>query len=368
MPSAPATGSSRQTRTNRAVVCLGDGATQFEAITTPIPEAGEVLVRLECCGLCGTDLFKLATGGDPPGRVLGHEVVGTVVELGTGVSNFEAGDRLVTPHHVPCRNCHLCKGGNETLCATFREDLIAPGGLSEHFVVRARAVERAARKIPLEISNETAVFLEPAACVLRGIDRAGLLAHDPDHTADLLILVIGAGSMGLLHLLVLKSLFPEAQIVVTDPIPERRETALRLGAKAAVDPTQVALEIGRLETAGGVDTVFDTVGNPAAIEQAIGLTREGGSVALFAHAPPGERLPIDLNSLFKSERRLVGTYSGGPREQSQIWDLLSGGSLDPSSIVTHRLPLSQFDQAVELTRSHMALKVLLYPEGNDGLT
>ncbi len=133
-----------------------------------------MLLKLRVVGFCGTDLFKLKTGTAPAGGVLGHELVGTVAALGEGVSGFALGDRVVVPHHVPCGECVLCRRGAETMCAIFKENLLEPGAFADHILVRPRAVAQAARKLPDGLSDESAVFMEPAACVLRGIDRSGL--------------------------------------------------------------------------------------------------------------------------------------------------------------------------------------------------
>jgi L-iditol 2-dehydrogenase len=168
--------------------------------------------------------------------------------------------------------------------------------------------------------------------------------------------------MGLLHVALLRVLWPRLAVVAVESIEERRRLAERLGAAAAAAPGEHAARVVRDLTAGlGADLVFDTVGGAALLDAALALGREGGTVVLFAHAAPGERAGFDLNALFKHERRVVATYSGGLSEQSEVYDLLVSGRLDPSALVTHRLPLAAFGEAVELVRSRRALKVLLVP-------
>ncbi|HAA92974.1 MAG TPA: hypothetical protein DCE33_11040 [Rhodospirillaceae bacterium] len=335
---------------NNVVACLGGADTRLEARPQPIPGPGELVLRLRVVGLCGTDLFKLAVGSEAPGTVLGHEVVGEVIGLGEGVDEFALGDRVVVPHHVPCGECVYCERGNETMCETFRKNLMVPGGFADTILIDERAVSLAARRVAGEISDDAAGFMEPAACVLRGVRRSGL-------TANGLAVVQGAGSMGLLHLLVLRAAISDVRVMMIDPVEERRKAATDLGADEAVTPEEAAERLGDV----GADTVFDTVGGAVPLQAALGLTRQGGTVVLFAHAPDGEAANFDLNDLFKYERRVIGTYSGALKEQAEIFDLISLGKLDPTPLATHRMPLDDFDRGVALMQNREALKVLFTP-------
>jgi L-iditol 2-dehydrogenase len=349
------------------VACAGHRTTRLEHRPWPRPGGGELLLRLRVSGLCGTDLFKLAHDAAPPGSVLGHEIVGAVAAVGAGVRGFAVGDRVVVPHHVPCGECALCRRGSETMCRVFRESLLVPGGFSEGILVRERAVRLAARKVPDGVSDEAAVFLEPAACVLRGIDRAELPVPEALRgERPACAVVVGAGSMGLLHLLTLRAARPDVQVLVTDTVQERLALARRLGAAEAAWPGAPGIERLAQEATGGLgaDAVFDTVGGARALDSSLRLTRAGGCVVLFAHAAEGEHAGFDLNDLFKHERRVLGTYSGSLREQARIHELIAAGQLDGSPLVTHRLPLSRFEEGVALARARKALKVLFRPEAH----
>jgi L-iditol 2-dehydrogenase len=346
--------------------CAERGVIQVESRPRPRPGPGELLLSLRCAGLCGTDLFKIRYGTVPPGTVLGHEVVGTVEALGAGVAGFALGDRVVVPHHVACGACALCRRGSETLCPVFRENLLSPGGFSDRVLVRERAVRRAAFGLPAHVTDEAAVFLEPAACVLRGIRHARL--SEIAASGHPVAVLLGGGSMGLLHLLVLKVLFPDLRVAVSEPLEERRALALRLGADAAVSPAEARTAVAAMSGGSGglgADVAFDTVGGAGPLDSALALTREGGTVVLFAHAPgsgpSSERAGFDLNAFFKSERKLIATYSSALAEQREIYRLLATRRLDPSPLVTHRLPLARLGEAIELASGRQALKVLLVP-------
>ena len=346
---------------HQVIACLGGDETVLESRPVPRPGAGEMLLRLRVAGFCGTDLFKLKTGTAVAGSVLGHEIVGEVVDLGAGVTSFAVGDRVVVPHHVPCGACVFCTRGNETMCEQFRENLMEPGGFADTVLIRPRATELAAYKLPETMSDETAVFVEPAACVLRGIERSGLADGG---TA----VVLGSGSMGLLHLLVLKAALPQVCVAMVDPDRDRLAVAARLGTDRTAAPGSQALEAARdLSDGHGADAVFDTVGGPRTLEAAVGLTRHGGSVVLFAHAPDGAHADFDLNTLFKHERRIVGSYSGALSEQKRIFGLIRDGALDPSPLVTHTMPLDDFAHGVSLVVEQKALKVLFTPSRGAGV-
>lgn len=342
----------------KVVACAEGGAVRIETRPRPVPGPGEMLLRLRYAGLCGTDLFKLRNATALPGSVLGHEVIGTVEALGDGTVGFEPGDRVVVPHHVACGACELCRRGSETLCPAFRENLLVPGGFSEHILVRERAVRLAAFGLPPHVPDEAAVFLEPAACVLRGIRQSRLTEMPAAPVAA----VVGGGSMGLLHLLVLKAVRPGLRVAVSDPLEERLEIARELHAEAAVPPGYARDAVDALSDGFGADVVFDTAGGPAALAAALGLVRPGGTVVLFAHAGEDERAGFDLNAFFKSEGKLIATYSSSLAEQREVHRLMAGRRLDPSPLVTHRLPLSRFEEAVDLARELRALKILLTPD------
>ncbi len=341
----------------QVVECAPGDVTVLAHRPIPVPGEGEILLATRWCGLCGTDLFKLAGDALAPGTVLGHELVGTVAMVGRGVAAFSLGDRIVVPHHVACGTCALCLRGADTQCATFRENLMEPGGFAEYVLIRERAVRLAARRIPDGLADEAAVFMEPAACVLRGVRRSGL----PDRGGC--AVVTGAGAMGLLHLLLLLATRPGLAVVVSDPMDDRRRAAVSLGAAAACLPGgELDAAVRELTSGVGSDAVFDTVGGAGVLSDGLALLRPGGTAVLFAHGRPGEGAGFEINPFFKKEQHVLGTYSGGLDEQREAFSLLASGRLDPRPLVTHRLPFGRIGEAVALARRREALKILLEPE------
>ncbi len=346
-----------------AVAYEGANATRIRRVPRPRAAPGELVLDLLCCGLCGTDLFKLAGAETPVGMVLGHELVGTVAEVSEGVEGFRVGDRVVVPHHVSCGACAFCRRGSETQCRTFRENLLLPGGFAEAIRVLPRATSRAARLVPESVSAEAASFMEPGACVLRGIRRSGVIHPSASDTEPRVAVIQGAGSMGLLHLLVLRAVMPDCKVVVSDPVETRRALAKELGAEAVSRPGG---ELGEAVTAvtgnRGADAVFDTVGGAALLDEGVSLLRDGGTVVLFAHARRDEKASFEINRLFKGEMRVVSTYSGTVEDQATVFELIAEGKIDPGPLVTHRVPLSRFDEAVALATDRSALKVMITPD------
>ena len=346
---------SRIQTTNNVVSCLGGERTALESRAIETPKQGEILLKLRVVGFCGTDLFKLTTDNIKIGMVLGHEIVGEIIALGSGVSQFTLGDRIVVPHHVPCGDCWFCITGSETMCESFHENLLDPGGFADHIIVKHRATTQAARKIPDGISDAIAVFMEPAACVLRGINRSGIQSEGN-------AAIMGGGSMGLLHLLVIKAVQPQTRILLVDPLADRRALAKELGADITSKPGKNAFTAAMKMTNGhGLDAVFDTVGGAKLLEAGIRLNRKGGSLVLFAHAVKNVTASLDLNSIFKFEQRIVGTYSGALAEQSAVFNLMTSKILDPTPLISHTMPLDEFATGYKLAKSRQALKILFTP-------
>src|SRR5438105_15866886 len=208
----------------RAVIFQGAGRLAPTDLPRPAAGVGELLLQLRGCGLCGSDIAKLA---DPAARVpavLGHEVVGDVVEAGEGVAGFAVGDRVVAAHHVPCGECHYCRRGSESMCRAFKESNLDPGGFAEFVRVPAGNVRAATFRVPDHLTDEEASFVEPLACCLRAVERARV---QPGDTA----LVVGLGSIGCLF--VQLCVRAGAGVIVTDQDTARADPARRFGATGA---------------------------------------------------------------------------------------------------------------------------------------
>jgi L-iditol 2-dehydrogenase len=334
----------------RAVIFQGAGRLAPADVPRPAAGVGELLLRLRGCGLCGSDIAKLAEPAARVPTVLGHEVVGDVVEAGEGVAGFAVGDRVVAAHHVPCGECHYCRRGSESMCRAFKESNLDPGGFAEFIRVPAANVRSATFRVPEHLTDEEASFVEPLACCLRAVERARV---QPGDTA----VVVGLGSIGCLFAPLLAR--AGAAVVGVDQQPDRVEGGRARGIDARVldeaDARVRALSAGR-----GADHVIVTGGATPALEWAVRVVRDGGSIHAFAGGP-GDALPVALETLYHRELTVTTTYSSSPGTLARAFWLIAAGKVDVEGLVSHRLPLERLAEGVDLMRRRQALKVYVTP-------
>jgi L-iditol 2-dehydrogenase len=339
----------------KAVRLRAPGIVELAELPTPTIGAGELLLEMTACGLCGTDLAKIYGGKGANGpTALGHELVGVVLAVGDGVVRFAPGDRLAVSHHVPCGRCRYCRGASETMCPQFKATNIDPGGFAEQIRIPALHVEQAAFPLPRSVPDEVGVFMEPLACALRAVKRSEV--HPGDQIA-----VVGAGSMGLLvaQALALRG----ARAICVDLRRERLELAGTLGVADVVDAAEVDPRDGLLRLAGGdgLDGAILTAVNAPILDALFGALRPGGRINLFADVSGSARLPIDLSALWRQEQWLLASYSTTPVELREAIDLLGSGSVTVLPLVSHRLDLTRFEEGARLQRDGRAMKVLFSP-------
>ena len=316
----------------------------------PKAGAGELLLRLRGCGLCGSDIAKLADAAARAPAVLGHEVVGDVVEVGEGARGFAAGDRVVAAHHVPCGECHYCRRASESMCRAFKESNLDPGGFAEFVRVPAANVRAATFRVPDHLSDEEASFVEPLACCLRAVERARV---QPGDTA----IVVGLGSIGCLFV----QLFERAgaAVIGVDHDTARVELARRFGGAAAIPAEAMAL--ARQASGGrGADHVMITGGAAGVLPWAVDAVRDGGTLHYFAGGG-GEALPVALEKLYHRELTITTTYSSSPATLARAFWLITAGKVDVEGLVSHRMPLERLAEGVDLMRRRQALKVYVTP-------
>jgi L-iditol 2-dehydrogenase len=317
-----------------------------------IPTIGEdeLLVGVHGCGLCGSDILKIAQQAAPP-VILGHELTGTIVERGKAVSRFEVGQRVIVAHHVPCGACHYCLHQNYSMCAAFKTSNIDPCGFAEYIRVPAEHTRHTTLALPATLSAVEGSFVEPLACCVRAVQRTPMLAGDS-------VVVMGLGSVGLLMLQAVKAI-GAAHVYGVDLLPERLQLALELGADAVFQapPAEHSLrDLLNLLTGGrGADAVILTAPGTRPFMQALASTRKGGTITIFA-AHQGAA-PLDLERIYQHELTITSAYSSSPETLRIALDLLATHQVRVDRLISHRLPLERFNEGVALMRERKALKV-----------
>ena len=347
----------------RAGVYRGKGRVVVE--TLPIPEIGEgeVLFRVAACGICGTDIKKIHHGFVQPPQILGHELAGTVVSAGRGVTKFKAGDRIVSFHHIPCGECFYCERKLFSQCAAYKKTGLTAGfdpnggGFAQYVRAMPWIVERGMIALPPDVTFEDATFVEPVNTCLKAVRKARVAAGET-------VLVIGQGPIGMLLMLLAR--LEGGEVYTSDPMAGRRAASVRFGAKESFDPAKGnLLDETRHRTGGrGADAVLLAVPHSALVAEALALTRPGGRLLLFAHNDPVMRLEFPAAAVGVEEKEILGSYSASVDDQAESAALVFERRLPVRELVSHRFPLEQIGEALELA-AHPAdntLKVIITHE------
>ncbi|MGI8438502.1 MAG: alcohol dehydrogenase catalytic domain-containing protein [Chthoniobacterales bacterium] len=327
---------------------------QVEELPRPLLQEGDVLLRVEACGVCFSDLHKIRFRTLNRPTVLGHEVAGTVVEIGGTERRFAVGDRVVAAHHVPCLKCHHCERESFSMCRQFKATNLDPGGFAEFVRVPATHVESVAFPIPHHLTFPEASFMEPLGCCLRAVERAGI------RTGDVVVLV-GLGSIGLLMMQLIRHAGSEC--VGLDLDPRRREFArsLRLDASFAEAGAEFKETLARVSNDRGADAIVLTAATPALVRAASSWLRNGGTLLAFASLHPESNVALDWNELYYREIKLVTSYSSAPADLAEALDLLANGGVQVAALTGNTFPLEQFDAAVAAIESRTILKAIMTP-------
>jgi L-iditol 2-dehydrogenase len=338
----------------KAILPLASGGFGLSEVVPPTIGPGEILLEMRACGLCGTDLAKLAHPQNSQGARLGHEFSGVVRAVGAQVTRFAPGDRVAAAHHVPCGSCWACRHGNESMCRQFQTTNVDPCGFAELIRIPRRHVEQVTVRLPDDLTYEEASFAEPLACAVRAVARSQVLSGDR-------IAVVGGGGMGLLIAQVI--LAQGADAIVLDISDARLALAAQVGVRLAVNPgaAGVGRALADLTEGVGVDGAILTVVNGRILEDTQRTVRAGGRINVFAEAADGPLLGMDFVDLYHRELAVFSTYSSTPATLAQAFELLAGRRVRVAPLISHRLPLEAFDEGVRLQREGKATKVVYYP-------
>lgn len=354
----------------RAAVYRAPDDVRTETVPVPAIGRGEVLVRIDTCGICGTDLKKIHTGSHSAPRVFGHEMAGTIAAVGEGVRGFAVGDRVMAFHHIPCGECFFCRKHTFAQCERYKKvgttagtGEPAGGGFAEYirvmdWIVGDGVTPAGLIRIPDDIPFEQAAWIEPVNTCFKAIR---LLNLAPDDT----VLVIGQGSIGILLAALARQ--AGATVLTSDLFPERHRIAAQYGLDHPLDARGDVAAAARAATEGrGADVALVAVGSDKLIATAMEAIRPGGRVMLFASTQHGQA-PFDPAAVCMDEKTLMGSYSASVAIQQEGIDLVfegfRSGRLDLTKLISHRFSLEEAAEAVHLASNPRpdSMKIVLKP-------
>jgi len=339
----------------RAAVYYSNRDVRVEDMPRPEIGAGELLVRVNSSGICGSDVMEWYRIKKAP-RILGHEIAGEIVEIGDGVAGFKPGDRIFVTHHVPCNECDYCRRGYHTACKTLHSTNFYPGGFAEYLRVPEINVSYGTILLPDEMTFDEGTFIEPLGCVIRGQRFAGI---GPGNT----VVVIGSGISGLLHIRLAKAR-GAAKVIATDINPYRLDFARRSGADVVIDAREdVAALVKETNNGRLADKVIVCTTALPAFEQAFAAIEKTGTLLLFAPTDPDIRIPLPLFDLYFKLVNIVFSYAAVTDDLVEAVDLIRTGRLEVNDMITHRLPLSETQKGFDLVaRAEASMKVIIEPQ------
>jgi L-iditol 2-dehydrogenase len=331
----------------------------------PLPKVlpGTVLIKVEACAICGSDLRIMGDGNsriNPP-HILGHEIAGEIVELGQGVKNFSVGDRVSTGADIPCGKCNHCRLGRPNCCDTnlaigYQFD----GGFAEYILLDPLVVKHGPmKKFSEKLSWNNASLAEPLACCINGYERA-FINKDKVGT----IVIFGAGPIGLMLLLLGRNYYNVDQIVIVEPSKNRRQIASQLGADFVIDPDEMdpVLSVMDFTNQQGANLIFTACPVVKTHTQAIQMVAKRGVVNLFGGVPKTD-LPISLlsNFIHYREAYITGSHGSTPKQHSMALDLIEKKVIDISKIVSNTVSLSKIHEGFEIASNGTSAKVIINP-------
>lgn len=315
-----------------------------------LDEYGEgAIIKVIGCGLCGSDIVKIRSGKAKTGDILGHEVVGEIVEINSK-TNFEVGDKVALGHHVPCFNCGYCWGGNYSMCTHFKETNIVPGGFAEYIYVSEEHLMNTVFHVNLRLSDIEASFLEPLGCCVRAIKRANL-------KDDSKVLIVGLGTIGLLMGQGVKAF--GNNVFGVDLLYDRAVMAEKFGFNGSFamdDEAKVLMEMKKVAPIG-FDTVFLTAGATQAINFAVKAARDGGTIVVFSSIKD-DLVGYRNNDIYYRELTVMGSYSPSPMDLEDSMKLIESGKVRVDGLSTI-YPLEKLNDAMKDTLSNNIMKAYI---------
>jgi len=347
----------------KAAVYYGAGDIRVEDRAEPAPTPDNLIVKIRCCAICGTDL-KLATIGNPrchPPRIIGHEMVGEVVHVGSQVKGFALGNRITLATTVSCGQCAYCALGLGNLCPDAKPiSYDYDGAMSEYLAIPPLALSRGnVIPVPATVSDDAASLSEPLSCAINAHRLVGLKAGDR-------VLIIGGGPLGALHAELAKA-EGAAEVMIVGRSETRLVLLRQLRDVLLIDGAHqdVAAVLAERTNGLGADIVIVCSPTRQAMEQAVRYARKGGGVSFFASLPKDSSIiTLDSRMIHYGELRVTGASDSRPEHVKRAVEYMAQGKIDADRVITHRLPLEEIHAGLALMKERKSLKVLMYPKGH----
>lgn len=327
-----------------------NGKMELAELEKPKLNGKGAIVKIYGCGLCGSDIVKMKHSSVPDGSVLGHEIVGKIVEINSD-SDFEVGDEIVMGHHVPCFECTYCFGENYSMCRKFKRTNIHPGGFAEYIEISEDHLMNTVFRITSAVSNETISFTEPLACCIRCVKRTNLSFNDN-------VLVIGLGSIGLLMGQAVREFGFNAYGI--DLIQDRVNLAKKLGFEDAFLLGELKETVSDMKLAvnpSGFDAIIMTSGADKALDLAFSAVRDGGTINVFSSVK-SDATAYPNNEIYYRELTVTSSYSSSPVDLEDSFNLLQNERVKVEGLTTV-YPLEKINEAVADTLSNKIMKAYI---------
>jgi L-iditol 2-dehydrogenase len=329
------------------------GTIELRDVAMPEPAEGELLVKVMAALTCGTDLKAFVRGHSliPMPGPFGHEFSGVVVEKGKGANRFRPGDQVMAVHSAPCLSCLYCKRGFFNLCENIMDTKVL-GAFAEYILLPKQVVQQNVYRKPEALDFTEAAFLEPLACVVHGMEPLGLNKKNT-------IFIIGAGPIGLLHLMLAKS--KGAKVLVTGLEKERLKIAKKLGADCVFEPSQTIKSVRDFTGGMGADFVFECTGQPIIWEASVDYLRKGGTVVLFGGCKADTTVKFKAERLHYDEITLKGTFHFTPQDVKKAFLLLKGRKMDVRKLISGARPLGDIQEVFSMLVKGDGIKYAIVP-------
>jgi len=340
----------------KMVQVKGNSTVEIKDVDKPSLGSHDIFVKMQACGICGSDVEKVFGKYGQPSMRLGHEPAGIITQIGSEVKNFNIGDRVFTHHHVACYSddCHECSHGNETMCKNFYESNLEPCGLADQYIVPEwNLTHDGVLKLPDHVSFEEAAMIEPLACCIRAWNKF-------QHQKNDSIAILGVGPTGIMHVMLAK-LYGFAQIFCLDLNDFRLDYAKKFETTTIRSDNPNVTEIIKSETGNqGVDVVIVSTGSMKALQDAFSFVRKGGTVVMFGVPSKGTKIDLDMSKIYSKEINIVNSYAASDFDTKDALEKISSKKINVKQLITHKYHLDESQKAFEHARSgDNAMKIII---------